>query len=258
MAKSLTRTLIYDIETSLQTAAIFDLKYNDYINPENLLTERYVISVCWQWLGESKIHSVSVLDDPSRFSKDPGDDTHVLKEFHKVLSEADCLVAHNGDAFDLRYLKTRMLIKGLPALPPITSVDTYKIVKSNFKFNANRLDYVGKILGVGGKKSTPKGLWLDVLRGSKKAIQTMVDYNKRDVTLLKDVFMKLVPYIPNHLNRELFGGEGCPRCGSLKIQKRGIHKAISRTYQRFQCQACTGWFRSVVNDKAVKPRYRVL
>jgi hypothetical protein len=86
----------------------------------------------------------------------------------------------------------------------------------------------------------------------------MVDYNKRDVTLLKDVFMKLVPYIPNHLNRELFGGEGCPRCGSLKIQKRGIHKAISRTYQRFQCQACTGWFRSVVNDKAVKPRYRVL
>src|SRR5882724_11852296 len=113
MAKRLVRTLIYDIETSLQTAAIFDLKYNDYISPENLLSERYVISVCWQWLGESKIHSVSVLDDPSRFSRDPGDDTYVLREFAKVLAQADVIVAHNGDAFDYRYLKTRMLIKGL-------------------------------------------------------------------------------------------------------------------------------------------------
>ena len=32
------RILIYDIETSLQLAAIFDLKYNDFINPENLST----------------------------------------------------------------------------------------------------------------------------------------------------------------------------------------------------------------------------
>jgi len=258
MAKRLVRTLIYDIETSLQTAAIFDLKYNDYISPENLLSERYVISVCWQWLGESKIHSVSVLDDPSRFSRDPGDDTYVLREFAKVLAQADVIVAHNGDAFDYRYLKTRMLIKGLEVPPPVTSVDTYKIVKSNFKFNANRLDYVGKILGVGGKKSTPKGLWLDVLRGSKKAIQTMVDYNKRDVTLLKDVFLKLIPYIPSHINRELFGGSGCPRCGSSKVQSRGTHKAISRVYKRFQCQVCHGWFRSVLNDKSIKTKYRVL
>lgn len=238
------KILIYDIETSLQLAAIFDLKYNDYINPDNLYSERYVISVCWQWLGESKVHSTSVLDDPRRFAKDPSDDTHVLTTFYKVLSEADVLVAHNGDAFDFRYLKTRMLIKGLPVLPPIASIDTYKVVKSQFKFNANRLDYVGKVLGCGGKTDTPKGLWLDVLKGSKAAIKTMVEYNKRDVTLLRDVFLKLRPFIPSHVNRELFGGVGCPRCGSGKIQSRGVHRAISRVYRRWQCQVCLGWFKS--------------
>lgn len=251
------KILIYDIETSLQLAAIFDLKYNDYINPDNLVSERYVISICWKWLGESKIHSVSVLDDPKRFAKDPSDDTHVLKTFFKVLEEADCIVAHNGDAFDYRYLKTRMLIKGLPVLPPTTSIDTYKVVKSQFKFNANRLDYVGKILGVGGKTDTPKGLWLDVLKGSKSAIKTMVDYNKRDVTLLEDVFLRLRPFIPNHISRELFGGTGCPRCGSHKIQSRGIHRAITKLYQRFQCQSCSGWFRLLKGEKG-STKFRVL
>jgi DNA polymerase elongation subunit (family B) len=257
MSKTSPRVLIYDIETSLQTAAIFDLKYNDYISQESLLTERYVISICWMWLGEKKVHSVSVLDDPKRFARNPSDDKHVLEVFHKVLSEADCIVAHNGDAFDFRYLKTRMLVNNLPALPPISSIDTYKIAKSQFRFNANRLDYIGKYLGLGGKKSTPKGLWLDVLRGSKQAIKTMVEYNKRDVTLLKDVFFRLRAYIPNYINRELFGEVGCPRCGSSKIQSRGYHRAISRVYRRWQCQSCSGWFKSTKAEPG-STKFRIL
>ena len=252
------KILIYDIETSLQTVAVFGLQYNDFIDPANIVTERHIVCVCWQWLGENKIHSVSLLDDPKRFARDPHDDKYVVSEFHKVLSEADAIVAHNGDSFDYRYLKTRMLRHGLPALPPVTSIDTYKVAKQQFMFNSNKLDYLGKFLGLGGKKSTPKGLWLEVLAGSKKAIQTMVDYNKRDVTLLKDVFLKLRPYVPNYINRELFGKVGCPRCGSKKVQSRGVHKAISRVYQRYQCQSCSGWFRTTKNDKAITPKTRVL
>ena len=240
------KILIYDIETSLETVAVFGLKYNDFIAPENIITERHVVCVCWRWLGEKKVHSVSLLDDPKRFRKDPHDDHYVLETFHEVLSQADCIVAHNGDNFDYRYLKTRMLVHGLPTLPPITTIDTYKIAKQHLLFNSNRLDYLGKFLGFGGKKPTPKGLWLDVLRGDRKAIKTMVAYNKRDVTLLESVFLKLRPYIPNHLNRQLLGlNIGCPKCGSKHVQSRGVHKAISRTYNRFHCQKCGGWFREV-------------
>jgi hypothetical protein len=145
-----------------------------------------------------------------------------------------------------KYLKTRILFHGLGVLPPIQSIDTYKIAKAHFMFNSNKLDYVGKLLGFGGKKSTPTGLWLDVLRGDRKAIKTMVEYNKRDVDLLEKVFLKLRPYMANHISNQLFGGTGCPRCGSHKVQRRGLHRAISRVYQRWQCQAekCGGWFKT--------------
>lgn len=252
------KTLLFDIETSLQPVAVFQLAGNDWIQPENILAERHLVSVCWKWLGESKIYSVSLLDDPKRFAKDPHDDKHVAEVFHDVMMEADCLVGHNSDSFDIKYLKTRMLVHGLTPLPPISSLDTYKVLKQQFMLNSNKLDYAGKILGLGRKKDTPKGLWLDVLAGSKKAIKIMVDYNKRDVTLLEDVFKKLVPYIPNHMNRELFGGTGCPKCGSNKIQSRGVHRAISKVYQRFQCQSCSSWFREFKSTIKTTSKYRVL
>lgn len=259
------KILLYDIETSLQTAAIFQPGGNEWIRPENLLTERHLISACWMWLGENVVHSVSLLDDPKRFQKDPHDDKHVVTELHKVLAEAHCSVAHYGDSFDLRYLKTRALIHGLEPLPPAATIDTKKIAKANFYFNYNSLDYIGKTLGVGGKAKHASGLWLDILTGGTsdkavKAIKEMVKYNKRDVTLLRDVFLKLQPHIPNHLNRELFGKtDGCPRCGSKKVQSRGTYYAQTRTYRRWQCVGgCKGWFRTLKADKNSGTESRVL
>lgn len=251
------KILIYDIETAHNLLAAFDLK-TEYTPHTNILRERYIICAAWMWYGEKEVHTVSVLDDPSRFKKDQFDDYHVVKTLYEVMAEADAIVAHNGDKFDRKYIETRGLIHGLKALPPVTQIDTYKVAKQRFLFNSNRLDYLGKILGLGGKKSTPAGLWLDVLKGDKKAIEKMVDYNKRDVTLLRDVFIKLKPYMPNYLNRELFGKTGCPRCGSSKTQSRGYHRAISRVYRRFQCQSCGGWFRAATNDKSFKSTTRVL
>lgn len=256
--KNQVRVLFYDIETSLQSVTVFQLAKNDWIQPDNIVVERHLISVCWKWLGQSKVHSVSILDDPRKFTKNHHDDLHVIKTFHKVLSEADVIVGHNADRFDLPYLKTQMVFHGLSPLPPITSIDTYKVAKSQFMFNSNKLDYLGQRLGVGRKLHTTNGLWLRAFNGDKSAIREMVTYNKQDVLLLERVFQKLVPYMPNHVNRELFGGEGCPRCSSTHIQSRGLHRAISRVYQRFQCRDCGGWFRTVLNDKSVKPKFRVL
>lgn len=251
--------LLYDIETSLQPVAVFSLLNNDFIQPENILSERHLISVSWKWLDEKTVHAVSLLDDPKRFAKDPHDDKHVVEVFHKVLMDADCIVGHNADSFDFRYLKTRMLVHGLPALPPINSIDTYKVAKSALLFNSNKLDYIGGLLKVGRKKHTSTGLWLKVLQGDKGAIRQMVAYNKQDVILLERVFLKLRPYVANHLNRQLFGQtEGCPRCGSKHVQSRGTHRAISRAYRRFVCVDCGSWYREALNDRSVRVTTRVL
>jgi hypothetical protein len=244
------RVILYDLETSHNLAAVFSLLHNDYIQPENIIRERYIICFSYKELGEKQIHAVSILDDPKRFKHDPYDDTYVVTKLHEVLFGADVLVAHNGDNFDLKYAKTRMLVRGLPPLPPIPAIDTLKVAREQFLFNANRLDYLGNLLKVGRKKPTTTGLWLRILQGDAAAIREMVTYNKQDVALLERVFLKLQPYMSSHIHRQLFGGDGtCPRCGSNHVQMRGIHRATTNTYQRYQCQTCLGWFREKKANK---------
>ncbi len=246
------RVLIWDVENSHTVAAIFQLFHNDYISHENILQERFLISAAWKWLGEPRVHSVSILDNPKLYKKDPHNDRHVIETLHKVLSSADVIVAHNGDQFDIKLTEGRMLFHGMPPLPPIPSIDTLKVAKSRLMLQSNKLDYLARYLGFGKKVKTDNDLWLRILNGDKSAIKEMVEYNKHDVVLLEKVFLKLRPYCANHLNRALFGKtEGCPRCGSRHVQSRGTHKAISRVYQRYQCQDCFGWFREA--GKSVMP-----
>lgn len=258
MANKTPRILYWDIETSLMPVTVFNLAHNDWINPEAILEERYVICGSWLLEGDTKVHSVSVLDDPKRYANNPHDDYHVVKTLHKVLSECDVLVHHNGNSFDRRYVETRALVHGLGPIPPITMLDTYVLAKTKLFLASNKLDYIARLLKVGKKQETTSGLWMKVLNGDKSAVREMISYNKVDVQILQKVAKKLFPYMANHINRELFGGTGCPRCGSHKIQSRGLHRAISRVYRRFQCQKCFGWFRSTVNEKAVKTTKRVL
>lgn len=242
------RILFYDLETSFNQLAAFNLweRGGMSVPHENILSERYVICASWKWAGSKKIYGVSVLDDMKRFKVNPHDDLHVIRTLHDVLSEADVIVAHNGDRFDRKYHAARALINGLPALPPIASIDTLKVSRGNFLLNSHRLDYLASILGIGRKKATPRGLWIDVLKGDEKAVRTMLAYNKHDVVLLEAVYNKLLPFIKKPM---VTSAEGCPRCGSKNVQARGSQKTATQEYQRFQCQACSGWFRSAKAQK---------
>ena len=248
------RIVLFDIETSHNLIAKFDLR-DEWVPHTNILRERFVICAAWKALGEKSTHAVAV----TRKQALAGDDKQVIQTVHRVLSEADVVVGHNANRFDIPWLNGRVLFHRFKPMPPLRVVDTLTVAKRSFSLNSNRLDYLGKYLGLGGKTSTPAGLWLDVLKGDSKAIRTMVEYNKRDVTLLEDVFMHLRPYVPDYINRQFFGSiEGCPRCGSTHIQSRGLHRSLTQTYNRFQCCECGGWFRSRVANKAGKTSTRVL
>lgn len=251
------RIVLWDIETTHNLAAIFRL-YDDFTSHENIVQERYIVSAAWKVLGEATVHSISTLDDAARFARNPHDDLSVCKALHSTLSAADVIVAHNGDAYDIKFAEGRFLIHGLSPLPPITKIDTLKAAKDRFLFNCNKLDYLGKVLGCGRKVKTDNSLWMRVLQGEKAAIREMVAYNKKDVVLLEKVFLKLQPYMKDHVNRHLYGGSGCPRCGSHHVQSRGVHRAISQVYQRYQCQACGGWFRELKADRTKSAKTRIL
>lgn len=246
------RIVLWDIETVQNLVATFTLWERSGLSlpHRNVLQERYIVCASWKDLNEKRVHSVSVLDDPKRYRKNPFDDQHVVETLHEVLAEADVIVAHNGDQYDTKFTEGRILYHGLSPLPPLTKIDTKTVAKNRFNLNSNRLDYLGLYLGVGKKKEIDPQRWLDILSQGPKAVEAireMVRYNKQDILLLEKVFHKLRPYVPNHVNRQLFGEfEGCPRCGSRKVQSRQgreYHRTTTRVYPKFQCQECGGWFR---------------
>lgn len=238
------KILFWDIETAPMVVATWGL-YNQNIGYDAILQDWYMICAAWEWEHKKGIETTSLIDDKERFRQSHTDDEHVVRTMYNVLNDADVLVGHNGDNFDLKKFNARALNYGLAPLPPIATVDTLKVARQHFKISSNRLDYLGSFLGVGNKVSTPKGLWLRALDGDKQAIKTMVKYNKGDIRLLKAVYFKLLPYMRTHPNRNLFTEDDnpvCPKCGSQNLTMQGTRIATRLgKRQQWQCSDCGGW-----------------
>lgn len=252
------RVLVWDIENSHNLLLSFDLKNDNYIPHGNIVTERYIFCISYKWLGEKKIHTISILDDQKRFKKDIHDDFHVVSEFRKVIEQADAMVYHNGDRFDLPMFNGRLVFHGLAPLPKIPSIDTKKVAYSTFRFNSNRLDYLAKFLGYKGKTDNPSSLWIDCFMGDVEALKHMAKYNKNDIDINEFVYNKLSPFIKNNkVNMNMFmEGARCPNCGGTQLQWRGYNRTRTQKYRRFQCQTegCMAWGdeRKAVKDITVE------
>jgi hypothetical protein len=115
-------------------------------------------------------------------------------------------------------------ILALAVLERYPNVDTLKVARRNFAFTSNRLDDLGKSLGIGRKvKHSGFELWLRCIKGNPKAWDRMRQYNMRDVKLLEKVYWKLLPWMETHPNLAILkGGKGCPKCGTSAVTKNGF------------------------------------
>lgn len=232
------KILLFDIETSYSIVATFSL-YPDSINHSNIIKEPFIICYSYMWLEDKKAVGVTVTPGEAR----KGDDKRVVKHLASILNEADLIVGHNLDRFDIKYFKGRALKYGLSPVNNLRTLDTLKISKKNFRLMSNRLDYLGHYLGVGVKDKVSNIEWLNALQGNKESLKKLLTYNKRDVTLLKDVYLKLRPWIENHPNiRVLTNGE-CPNCGSSKVKKNGIKWSNKNKYQQMNCYNCGTYYK---------------
>lgn len=180
------KVLIYDIETSYNIVKSWRVGWNMTIHPEDILHERSIICVSWKWLGQKEVYNLS-------WNKATQSDAYLLEAFIEVLNQADLIVAHNGDRYDLKFIKTRALLHGIPMRIDYNQFDTLKVAKKKFMFNSNKLDYISKFLGYGGKIKTEMKLWDDViLRSDDNALDKMLQYCDEDVRQLENVYCELV------------------------------------------------------------------
>jgi hypothetical protein len=221
------KRLIWDIETSPNIAFLWRCGYKLSVGDHNILKERAIICICYKWEGEKKVHSIE-------WKK--GDDKKLLKEFLKVAKQADELVAHNGDRFDIKWFNARCLFHGLEPIGDWKTVDTLKIARKYFSFNSNRLDYLGKFL-VGEPKGDDGGFntWKEIcLNNCPAAMRKMVKYCKQDVNLLEKVWKQLEPYHKPRTHAGAVSGEPkwtCPWTGSKDVFKSKTRWTAAGTVQ---------------------------
>lgn len=228
-----------DIETSPVIATTWDL-YPKALSIDSIIKDWYMISAAWKSLGEKTVHSVTAAK--------PHDDYQAVKTLHKALSKADVIVGHNLDKFDMKKFNSRVIYHRLPPLPQIPTVDTVKEVKRVATFTSHKLDYLSKILNNKRKIHVDYQLWLDVMNGSKKALKTMVAYNKVDVLRDEELYLILLPYMKNHPHVGVMQGKdrriSCNKCGSTNVKRNGVRiTASGLKRQEIQCQDCGGYHR---------------
>jgi uncharacterized protein YprB with RNaseH-like and TPR domain/predicted RNA-binding Zn-ribbon protein involved in translation (DUF1610 family) len=194
----------------------------------------YVLCYAAKWQGEKDIFFDSVQKSKPK---------SMLKGIHGLLNEADAVVHYNGTKFDIPTLNKEFILYGYNPPSPYKQIDLLRVVRSNFRFPSNKLDYVAQRLGL-GKKHEHEGheLWVKCMNGDKDAWKRMEDYNVQDVVLLEQLYHKLLPWIKNHPNQNLFAESVvCPTCGSHHLQKRGTAISTAGVYQRYQCKSCGSW-----------------
>lgn len=240
------KILIVDVETSPKKAYIWRM-WKENISPSQLIDDWFMLSWSAKWLGSDIVHGEGLSAQEAMLQ----DDRRILSKLWNMLDEADVIIAHNGDKFDVPVMNTRFLFNNLLPPSPYKQIDTLRVAKRKFNFSSNRLDYLGEFLGVGRKIDTGGfELWSRCLDGDHDALEAMLTYNKQDVILLEKVYNKLMPYMNIHPNHSVMNTEDkhvCPKCASSNIQRRGYYSTNISTFQRFRCNDCGSWSRARQN-----------
>jgi len=234
------KRLFFDIETSYFLVPVFQA-HKQYVNANNFIREKKIICICYKWQYEDEVHTL-VWDKKQ-------DDAELVKKFIKVIAKADEIIAHNGDRFDMKELRTRAIMTGNLMFPIYRTLDTLKKARQYFRFPSNRLDYLGKVLNV-GRKLDHEGMqmWIDIVEHKDKAhLQKMVDYCMQDVVLLEDVYFAMSPYIYHNTNfAVLKGGDkwDCPECASKNVQFSHMDAtAMGYIKRHMKCNNCKKFYK---------------
>lgn len=239
------KILLFDIETSPNLAWVWGKYQQDVIEYDK---EWQILCYAYKWMGERRVRSEST---KSQTEKD------LVKKLWKLLDEADIVIAHNGDAFDIKKANAKFLEHGLTPPSGYQSVDTCKVARRYFKFNSNKLNDLARLLNIGEKAKTGGfDLWMGCMNGNPLSWLKMEFYCRKDVDLLEKVYFKLRPWMTNHPNLNIINGtsHACPNCGSHHTQRRGFAVTRTQKYARYQCTDCGAWSKGEREpiDKVIK------
>lgn len=238
--------LYFDIETSIMAAWLHSLG-QQYIGYQNLMEEynhKKVLCISYKEPGWKR---AKVL----KWNHKKRCDKELLKKFNKIAGSYDLLLAHNGQGFDVKELRTAIAIRGLAeAWSETHCLDTLRDWRRTFRMSSNRLDAVAKMLGVGRKNPINIEHWIKATQGDKKALDEMAKYCCVDTEIMQKCHERLDPYVlPSQscLNRksmdyagypEKCSGDGCENKDKRLFIKFGFYSYKCKPRQKYLCKVC--------------------
>ena len=245
------RVLILDVEMSKCIYYTFPSHRPVKLNPKDKIQGQFMLTAAWKWWGEDEVHLASVLDDKRRFKKDPTDDFYVVSSLCDAVKEADIVVGHNSDAFDIKHLAFLAYKHDLEPLPVTHSIDTLKQARKRFKNDSLSMDAIVKARGLTYKTDVlnKNKVWNDATSGDPEAIKIIGEYNIDDVNVQEEMFEDMLPWMVNIPSLHLVDGKEengrvCAKCGEKhNLIQRGVwyNKARNAKYHRFSCNTCGSW-----------------
>lgn len=249
----LPKILLIDIETAPILGYVWGL-WENTLALNQVKSDWHLLSFSAKWYTNDKgitfgPHNKIIYKD-QRNEKDVSNDKKLLLEIWKLLNECDILLTQNGIAFDSKKINARFILNGMKPPSPYRHIDTKKIASKHFAFTSNKLEYMTDKLCQKYKKQKNAGfsMWVNCLKGDKKAFKQMETYNKYDIYSLEELYNKLAVW-DTSINFGVYHNipvQMC-QCGSRKLQKRGYTYSNVGKFQRYICLDCSSWFSGKVN-----------
>jgi len=264
------KILFFDIETSPQTAmGFFHKKYQ--VNINDIVRYSHFLCYAYKWAGQDEVGLVSQRHDLA-YSPGTENDLYVARRLHKQLSQADIVVAHYGDRFDIPYANERFLYHDLGPTTPFQSIDTKAESSRHFKAISHSLADRTHKHGLSEKlKNSGWSLWIGCLDGDEESWDEMETYNIADVAALEDWYYKIRPWI-GHNGKKKHPNMGhywrteeplCPNCGSPHLLVRGWtpHRTQHYEYATMLCDekkgGCGHFCRQAGVRRRIEPEDRI-
>lgn len=246
---------IVDVETAPEVVYSFR-RFKAFISPEQVIKRGYLLSYSVADLHTGEVTGRNLTNYPL-FDIDYTDDWELCQELWQVLDEADIIIAHNGYKFDRAYINQRFAFHGMTPPSHHVVVDTLKAAKKQFALPSNALKEMCLYFETESFKLDNEGfpLWKACCEGDRDAFGRMQTYNDGDVVSLRDLYLKILPWIPQHPNVSAYYEDEvarCPRCGSVHVHIESGKKyntAIS-TFNVIRCEDCGGLSRDRVNTRS--------
>lgn len=232
----LPKILIFDIETAPIKAFtwwIFD--QNIWLN--QIIDDWFMLTWSAKWLWEKEVIHER-LTGKEALKKD---DKRITKGLWRLINEADIIIAHNWDRFDVKKMNTRFLKYWLPHPKPYKTIDTLKVLRKNFALTSNKLDYACEFLWLPKKIDTGGfDLWTKCYNWDDVALELMDTYCQNDVLILETVYLRVRPYIKNHPNIWIYTNDKlmCHNCGSKDIVEIWYEYSNKYKYSVCRCNEC--------------------